>query len=44
MMSSTPIVEIEVKDEAFKRFVALFKKYEQSVKDANALWSWGDGA
>ena len=43
-MSSTPIVEIDVKDEAFKRFIALFKKYEQSVKDANALWGKTGGA
>ena len=43
-MTSTPIVEIEVKDEAFKRFVALFGKYEKAVKDANALWSKTGGA
>ena len=43
-MTSTPIVEIEVKDEAFKQFVALFGKYEKAVKDANALWGKTGGA
>ena len=42
-MTSTPIVEIEVKDEAFKRFVSLFGKYEEAVKRANKLWSDAGG-
>jgi hypothetical protein len=38
-MAVKSVIEIDVKDDAFKAFVALFEKYQSALKDMPANWS-----